>query len=611
MILNPEQEQAVNCDENCLIVACPGSGKTRLLVEKTARILRRNPLAKIILVSFTRDSVTELRVRISKEIQNTVPKNCVISTFHSLALQQIRRSLTHGQVLPKLITGEIQNYYLRQAFNKFNRNEYEFETAVSLIENARGSLDYLPETDSTIGKMVHEYNNLLKKNKMMDMTDILIRVVNGLFDGSILPFAADYICIDEFQDSDETQLQWLLCHHAIGCKLTAVGDDDQSIYGFRRSLGYEGMKRFAAETNAKIIYLGTNYRCRSEILAAGESIIISNRNRLAKKLVAEKGCGGVLKTQAFNTSLIEADELAKDILATASDFSISYYDYGTFAILVRNNYQLDEIERALCAVGIPYFRASKSFWEAYPVCHTIDFLSYLSKENTKSDVEIFISWLVNDNKDMEYLRNGLGQKFKSALSGQIEPDLRGVSPNTARKIISLQALVKECRQHQDDFEGATATLSAVKTWLETYMDHKSYLEMVNAAVKSITESYKGSLSDRLKTIKLSTLANTKKNEERVGVFLTTMHGSKGLEFNHVWVAGVNSGVIPAEKQTAPKRDAGFAPEPPAITKVDYEEERRLLYVAATRAKETLTITCSGNPSSFFRELEARVAYRSV
>lgn len=587
MLLNPEQQKAVEHDGDCLVVACPGSGKTRLLVSKTARILRQNPNARIILVSFTRDSVAELRSRIAHELQGQIPKNCVVSTFHSLALNQLRRSLKPGERLPKLITGDVQFAYMLRAFRAHNDGSYDQETAFALIESMRSTLDYIPESDSVIGKMVGEYQKQLSRHRSMDMSDILIKVVHGLFDGSVAPFGATHLLIDEFQDVDEIQYQWLICHHDAGCKVTAVGDDDQSIYGFRRALGCDGMRRFAEETQAETIFLGTNYRCHDEILRAGELLILGCENRIDKTLEAARGPGGLVQLAAFDDAANEAAFVAKDIQRTIMEKRVAPLTYGKMAILTRNNHQLDLIETSLTAHQVPYFRTTKSFWESYPVNIFLHFLDSLTREHDNAGIDLFLEFVLNHAGDFDELHRQAGIQMHSLIKRQILLDYSKFTKINREKLQSLLSLLSDWqpRLRNPDEHVHTDFLNVISEWVTDMTNRNS--KPIGLAASSIAKSYSGTLQDRISQIKLLSMRGSQKDNDRSGVFLTTMHGSKGLEFNHVWLVGVNHGTMPSEKG-------------------DLEEERRLLYVAATRAKDDLTISAANVPSEFFQELRIQL-----
>lgn len=584
MLLNPEQQRAVENDGNCLIVACPGSGKTRLLVSKTARLLRRDPSARIILVSFTRDSVIELRSRIAHELQAKIPKNCVVSTFHSLALNQLRRSLKVNESLPRLVTGDVQMAYLLRAVRAHNDGSYDQETACALIEANRAALDYIPEADSVIGRMIAEYERQLSRHRSMDMSDILTRVVRGLFDGSVAPFAADYLMIDEFQDTDEVQYQWLLCHHSAGSRVTAVGDDDQSIYGFRRALGCAGMRRFAEETGAETIFLGTNYRCHDEILRTGELLIEACVNRIEKTLHAARGKGGIVELAALDEASDEAEFVTLDIQRTIMERRIAPLSYGKLAVLARNNHQLDLLEANLSSANVPYYRTTKSFWESYPVNIFLHFLDSFSKDDDNSGIDLFLEFILNNAADFEELHRQAGIQMHHLITQQITLDYSRLTKVNRERLRSFINFLSDWKQRlkSPDERIHSEFIAVIATWIEEMTSRKS--RSIGLAASSIEKSFTGTISDRVSRIREQAFQNSKKNLDRSGVFLTTMHGSKGLEFDCVWIIGVNHNIIPSEKS-------------------DIEEERRLLYVASTRAKDQLTITSGGVPSPFFLDLE--------
>ncbi|CAE6863772.1 ATP-dependent DNA helicase Rep [Paraburkholderia aspalathi] len=195
------------------------------------------------------------------------------------------------------------------------------------------------------------YQEALARNGKIDFQDLLRLAVAGMEKGEIQPYPFTDLLVDEFQDTDPLQYRWVELHANAGARVTVVGDDDQSIYGFRAALGFRGMESFASTFDAQRVVLGSNYRCRSEILDAADRLIRHNEDRIPKLLRAERGTGGTVDTQRSDDEYIDAvaalDALQPKLAAGRS-----------CAILARTNRILDPIESVCRSHGVPYFRAS-------------------------------------------------------------------------------------------------------------------------------------------------------------------------------------------------------------------------------------------------------------
>jgi hypothetical protein len=282
--LDAAQAEAVAADGHCLILACPGAGKTRTLAAKSARLLKAAPGARVCAVTFTREAAREIRARILQEAGEGAEGRVVAGTFHALCWRQLG-----GSREPVAGEGERSAYAARAAAAV--RAELQPETALAIIEACKaGSPVPFPGLDT--GRLLAAYQEILLRNGKIDFQDLVARALEGMRRGTVAPVPATHLLVDEFQDTDESQLAWVFAHARAGAQVTAVGDDDQSIYGWRRALGHEGMERFAAHLGAKRLFLGTNYRSRPEIVEAAARLIERNRGRQAKALRSARPPGG-------------------------------------------------------------------------------------------------------------------------------------------------------------------------------------------------------------------------------------------------------------------------------------------------------------------------------
>lgn len=235
--LNPEQHQAVTEAGHCLVVACPGSGKTRLLVSKAEHLLQQDAAARIVAVTFTRDSALELKARVVEAVGEAQAKRVLVGTFHSLCLQQLKLS---GRTF-SLVSPAEQLEYVRRAW-EMTGQEVELEEAQRLIEKCKTDLGYQMQDDPA-GRLIDAYARLLQRNQAADFQDLIGDAVRGMQDGSVAPIPGTHLFVDEFQDTDASQYAWLRAHSVAGLTVTVVGDDDQCQPASTQVLTTAGYKR--------------------------------------------------------------------------------------------------------------------------------------------------------------------------------------------------------------------------------------------------------------------------------------------------------------------------------------------------------------------------------
>lgn len=524
MHLNDPQRATVEHDGHLVIVAIPGSGKTRCLVERTARLRSEDPTAPIIVVTFTREAAKEVRERLNQRLPSLARTQ--VATFHALALQQ----LLSGKSARVCSPGD-QRALLRRAWLETG-DDSAFPAFVSAVDgftcgnaSALGSLDFAAGYD--------RYLELLLQLSAIDFSQAILQAVDGMEGGQLRPLPCQHLLVDEVQDIDATQLRWVAAHVQAGAVLTVVGDDDQAIYGFRNSAGIEGMREIVRAYSSRVITLATNYRSHSEILSWASRLIGHNTNRIPKSLLSHKGPGGnvYLHDQCL-TDLDEAEVLAS--YAKASD--------ERFAVIARTNAKLDLVAGVLDDHGIPFSRPGRAkFWESEEPALFLGLLGPMG------------------------LHDPLTYSAACTRAG-VCPEAKEPAP-----ISELRSILAEYRHLPDPSQA----IHAVTEWLHNNMrgvgaDRREGVHRVIDACRSAFLKMRGSLSDR---IALALRPGPTKTER---VSLLTMHGAKGLEFDTAWIVGCQADTIPSKKADS------------------IEEERRLLYVAMTRAERTLHLSFAWN-----------------
>src|ERR1700733_9779644 len=257
--LNPQQREVAEARRHCLAVAGPGAGKTKTIATKVALLLS-DPKSLVGAVTFSKDAAVEMRHRILKLSSPDAKRRLVDGTFHSLAFKQLRKP--GGAKCDIASDGDRMGLLARVlAEHGFN---WKAEEAVPVIEKIKTNFGRVTAGPQE-AVLYNAYQQALERNGKIDFQDMLRLSVAGMESGEIKPYAFTDLIVDEFQDTDPLQYRWVELHAMAGAHVTVVGDDDQSIYGFRAALGFRGMESFASSFEARRVVLGSNYRCRDEI----------------------------------------------------------------------------------------------------------------------------------------------------------------------------------------------------------------------------------------------------------------------------------------------------------------------------------------------------------
>ena len=616
--LNPNQRDAVESDENLLCCACPGSGKTSVLIAKVLHILEAHPDPKIIMTTFSRAAADEMSGRLRLALEEARKEGrtklhpgrlsaLTIGTFHSLALSQLKKNGSGPKILREVESRRLMNRAIATVIDELPKDQAIFlsktkvDDAVPLIENCRISPKFAEE-NPVFGRVAERYCADLTASEATDFTDILLSANAKMRSGELEPLHATHILADEWQDADEVQFEWLMHHCGEGRIACAVGDDDQAIYGFRNSRGYQGMMDFVAHTGARIINLDTNYRSLGGIIDSATALIQHNFERIPKAITAARGVGPrpqviLVSSKSSQDEESEkpksehqsaADQIAKKIREMAkrsADGRGIKVEEKQFAVLARTNRQLDQVEGVFSALGYPYIRSGKSFWDSQllqvylsmleAVC-TGDLLGYEVGLHWAKVPEAYLQMLTAEYGGLEGFlgsvtvdtlpRNAPVPVHQLVQQAHAWPrKLAGPDPERgANSVIHgvcgwMTTLLK---QRRDDIEESSKSGSARRDALDTQID---ILEMARNSL----ESANGTLQQRLFRVR------NREKPEGASIALSTFHGSKGLEWEVVFLVDVHGGSVPTLDEAA--------------TDNDVAEERRVFYVAMTRARDFLYI----------------------
>ena len=602
--LNTAQLQAVNHIQGpAIVLAGPGSGKTKVIVERLRCMIENHhiPPDSILVITFTKAAAIEMQYRFLKITDSSYPE-VVFGTFHSVFYQIIRNSKSKNESKIEIATEKVKYEILRDSLSMLRSNKQiddriyedallELPDIVSEISRIK-NLGITPQqalesisVSSVFSEIFEYYNTRIVEFGLIDFDDMIVRCRKILEEKpGVLKIWQDrfkYILIDEYQDINPVQYSVIRLLLGSNNNIFAVGDDDQSIYGFRGSdpqimLDFE--KSFK-EYDPKFINLSINYRCGSDILENALKVIDVNKVRYKKKLTAFEGNGrGAVITRRYESRKNQNNYIAlflKKHMDSLSDI----------AILYRTNSEAMQLAMVLKEYGIPTTldQQNKSMFSDKAVELCISYMSFAYNGRKRSDFYKII------NKPMRYISRDCAPDEvvkENVVIGYYKGNANRIK--TVREFFSQIEMIGHLRPTlmmrylrrtvgiDELFPGSKTVLDELETLASRYTDSVRFLEYL--LERQADELENGS----------------KKKEALSGnrVNIMTMHGSKGLEFDTVWLPDLNEGIIPTRS---------------AVNESQIEEERRMLYVAMTRAKRALIMSyITGNkenqmlPTRFLR-----------
>lgn len=604
--MNNMQQQAVFCTEGpLLILAGAGSGKTTVLVNRIAYILK-SELCKpwqILAITFTNKAAGELKERIC----NAVPEggsDIWAATFHSTCARILRRYgdrigfTSHFTVYgtddqKKLVKDILKqlNYDekmlpVKRVINEISKAKDKMLTPQEMLKEA--GYDNLKQS---VAKVYEIYQSRLKTADAMDFDDMLCNTVH-LFETcpDILEYYQNqfkYIMVDEYQDTNKVQYKFVSMLAAKYGNICVVGDDDQSIYKFRGATIENILSFENTFKGAKMIRLEQNYRSTQNILNAANGVISNNTMRKGKTLWTENAVGDKIEVHTSDSERDEAQFIAKTILDGVADGR----KFSDFAILYRMNAQSNSIEQALSRSGIPHrVIGGRRFYDREEIR---DMVAYLQVINNPHD-DVRLGRIINVPKrgigattleKASEIAAGLGESIYSVIK---DADVYPQLSRAATKLKSFVALIDGLMEAEQSGDYSLAELynlilehTDYEKYLKTEKDNPDVrienIEELSSNIIKFEEDYaeEASLSNFLEEISLQTDIDNYDAEADSSVMMT-LHSAKGLEFPVVFIAGLEEGVFPSIATM--------------MNPDELNEERRLAYVGITRAKEKLYIT---------------------
>ena len=624
--LNDKQREAASqIDGSILILAGAGSGKTRTITYRIAHMIENvgiNPYS-ILAVTFTNKAAKEMRERV-ENLVGDVAKACTISTFHSFGMRLLRMYANKVGYNPnftiydtddqkKIVKAILKGQHI--SFNGVKLTERDIVSIISKIKEEIKTLDEYSVMNKQIIEVYDKYNRALLESNAMDFSDILLNTYKLLQKPEILEKVQNkykYIMIDEYQDTNNLQYKIIDLIARKSSNLCVVGDENQSIYGFRGANILNILNFETNYNNAKIIKLEENYRSTTTILDAANELIKNNKSSKDKKLWTQNGKGDLIKVLACDNARDEVSRII-EIIKENHQNGIAYRD---MTILYRTNAQSRVFEEGLLRYSIPHkVFGGISFYSRAEIKDIIAYLSIIVNPQDELNLQRIINVPKRKvgekgiEKIITYAREN-NLNLLEALSHIKE--ISGLTAVGKEKLLEMYDIIKELKDLS-----YTETVSYI---VQTLIDKIKYIDYIKdnyddaeARIENIDE-FKNSILELENVVgelrlneyleNVSLVSATDDLEEKSDyVKLMTIHNSKGLEFPIVFLVGFENEIFPGTRAMFDEKEM--------------EEERRLCYVALTRAEKKLYLSHAtirfvygqdrlSTPSIFLKEIPEKL-----
>jgi DNA helicase II / ATP-dependent DNA helicase PcrA len=628
--LNPAQKEAVikTVKQPSLCIAGAGSGKTRVLQKRIAYILANGiSPRKILAVTFTNKAAKEMKERIGKEIGDKKARMIMLGTFHSLAVRWLHQYYSEAGLKQNwtIFDDDDTKKLFKQILNDLNLDDsaqsiFAIKSVISNLKNAMVTPaqyrnQMTPDQRDTL-RVYERYQDRLRRNNAVDFDDLIMKMVHVLENDATVRGKFQkrykYIMVDEYQDTNECQFRMIKAIVGDKNNIFVVGDDYQSIYGWRGADVQKILNFQKDYPNTKIVKLEQNYRSTKKIVEAGNCIMTHNSNQMDKTCFTDNDDGDLIKKYVAPDDEAEARFIAEEIenLVTYDN-----RDYKDIAILYRTNVQSRLLEDQFMRLGVPYNMVSGfSFYERREI----------------KDIMAWIQMSINPDNDLAcdrimQMQKGVGkttidaikQKARSAGSSLYE-QVEYFSPRTAKAKAAFVGFTDVVGRLNAIYEaGKSVSDNPITDMLTLIFKYTGYIEELSSSGKEEDERRIDNLRELQKIAKgyeedqddpniqdfLDQVALQSKADKVEGadeVQMMTLHTSKGLEYPVVFLIGMEEGLFPHSRS--------------ASDPIQMEEERRLAYVGITRAQELLYVTCAqrrmgwdrqykwNDPSRFLEEI---------
>ncbi|MEO7064392.1 MAG: UvrD-helicase domain-containing protein [Dokdonella sp.] len=622
-MLNPQQRAAVEyCDGPLLVLAGAGSGKTRVITEKIVHLIKRRsvPAAKIAAITFTNKAAREMRERVGKLVSGAAGEGLTVCTFHALGLKFLqieyaRAGLRRGF---SVLDADDSQGIVKDLAPKGIKNDVLFalQSLLSRAKNdgltpAQAAAQATSAREREAADIYANYQKRLTAFNAVDFDD-LIRLPLAVLESDEEARLGwqerlRYLLVDEYQDTNTAQYRLIRTLAGTRGAFTAVGDDDQSIYSWRGA-NPENLGELSRDyPQLKVIRLEQNYRCARRILRSANALIANNVHLYEKKLWSQQDEGPPIRVIECRDDEHEAECVAGAIAHLAQKHKTPWHE---FAILYRGNHQSRALEKALRLARVPYHvTGGTAFLDRAEVK---DLLGYLRLINNPDDDAAFLRVVNLPRRDigattLEKLGELAGVRHASLLrAAQSDAVLGQLGGRAASALVGFASLIRELAAKAERVPAADLVEELMRRI--GYAEHIA-MQVKEPALRARRIENLGELSEWFRAMQkngaagdlaaqLALLSHGDRDDPGNAARLMTLHSAKGLEFRFVFIVGLEDGLLPHEGSLAEGR---------------VEEERRLMYVGITRAKEQLSLSyakrkkrfgeiIANKPSRFLAEL---------
>lgn len=602
--LNPQQRDAVKyLDGPLLVLAGAGSGKTRVITQKMAYMIQECGYlpASITAITFTNKAAREMQNRVAKLLHGKSKRGLTVTTFHSLCLHILRQEAVHIGYKPKfsILDSADSQHILQEILKTTDKSELKgTQNQISLWKNSLIDADAAwngaqHELEQRSAHAYRAYQGTLHAYQSMDFDDLIFLAVK-LFEtkSEVLEKWRNkirYLLIDEYQDTNVSQYRLVKAISGASGNFTAVGDDDQSIYGWRGASA-NNMRGLSEDySRLHLIKLEQNYRSTIRILRLANSLIAHNPRLFEKKLWSDLGLGDHIQVLAAKDEEHEAETIIMRLLAHKFEHQSNFADY---AILYRGNHQARVFEQILRNERVPYqLSGGSSFFERAEIK---DIIAYMRLLTNSEDDPAFIRAVITPKKGvgtqtLEKLGNYAAQRHLSLFTAAFEAGLETQLGEGQHQALMIFCNFINKMQHRAEREPAGDILQDLLKAInyETYLFDSEDVKPAQNKWNNVMDfvawlTKKGEQEDKsilalTQTIALLNILENNESTDVDAVRLSTLHAAKGLEYPYVYLIGAEEGILPHRE---------------CIENNLIEEERRLMYVGITRAQRSLTLSYS-------------------
>jgi ATP-dependent DNA helicase Rep len=603
--LNAPQREAVRyCEGPLLVLAGAGSGKTRVITAKIAHLIERGTDAeRIVAITFTNKAAREMRDRAQALLKShgkgDLAGRVTIATFHALGLKILRSEAKLCGLTPRFsifdpadLEGVVAELVATADRGRARAAQWRISAwKNALIAPAEALASAQNDDERAAARAYANYGEALAAYQAVDFDDLIVRPLALLESygnaASRWQARCEHVLVDEYQDTNPAQYRLLRALVGEGTPFTCVGDDDQAIYGWRGAT-LDNLAALPRDyPGIKIVKLEQNYRSSVRILRSANALIGNNPKLFEKRLWSDLGTGDTIRVTPAADDEAEAESVLHRISALKFERRAKFSD---FAILYRGNHQARVFETALRAQGMAYdISGGQSLFDRTEI----------------KDIVAYLRLIANDDDDPAFLRavttpkRGVGQttlarladvstaRKESLFAAAFAHELAALIPAKQRETLNAFCMLVNNLRFRAEREPAGRLLNELlaatgyEAWLTDTLDKRD----AESRVKSVRDfvdwlARKGDIDERnllelTQTIALITMLEGRDGESPDAVRLSTLHAAKGLEFPHVFLVGLEEGVLPHREAI----DAG-----------DVDEERRLMYVGVTRAQQSLHLS---------------------